>query len=260
MNAKNAPPTSLAVTPWKVIEKALSVDPQKASVIVIVLAIFAAIAIIGTWFASSFDTGLALRVLGIGAVAYVGLAILANLPGLLVRVLSWFITLIFMLLTTVAVTKIVFNIPSHLSIWCLFHWFDQGCFFAEKRPEVTTPSKPSQIDGASIPGPISEDVWVSINRFDPWTKEQAQRLGNQLESVGWDVRTQDYRAVTAAEGFLEVRFSDPKYHEDAVRLSQALKQIMKSDTSSAVHVIDLSRTKWKDKEFPKHIEVWIGDR
>lgn len=255
---------SLTIAPWKVIEKALSVNPDLAKVIVTTLAVFAGVAIVGVWFKDGLDTGFALEVAGIGAAVYIGLTILANLPGLLVHTIAWFVAGVFMAITTLAVVQIVSGgraLPA-VSVWCLYNWFGQGCALAQERPEI--PIEPAssgdnnQLPGTQVPSPLLADTWLSVNRSEPWTHKEAERLGEELENAGWDVQTSQFNNVAAAEGTLEVRYSSPEYREEAINLAAALQKIVRSDTTAPVRVFDLSATKWRDQNSPEHIEVWIG--
>nr|WP_321459553.1 hypothetical protein [uncultured Cohaesibacter sp.] len=179
------------------------------------------------------------------------------------RILAWFVAVVFMLLTSVAVSKIVFGpqVFPHVSIWCIYNWYDQGCsLLSQDRAEIPVIAEKKSSETTSHSGPINDETWISINRFAPWTIEQATSLGQQLEEAGWDVKSSQFPAIPAADGKLEVRFSDKKYQEDAVRLAKDLNSLIKPSQMNAIRVFDLSETKWKDTTNPMHLEVWIGKK
>lgn len=252
---------AIAISPWQVVEKALSLDKAKARVAVVVLTCLAVVAIASVWYRDGFDTKFAARVAFFGAAAYVGLAVLANLRGLLVRVLAWFLAMNFMLLTSAAVTQVVSGgraLPN-VTVWCLYNWFDQGCVLASEREELVLASTPkATLD--QLLGPSSNDAWISINFFEPWGRPEAEALKAELIAIGWDVQTDQFAPNSAAEGVLEIRYSDPRYQQDAINLSETLQKLIEDATSLSVAVYDLSETRWRDTEFPMHIQIWMGKK
>ncbi len=253
--------SSITINPWRVIERALSLDTGKATVIVVILACLAVIAIAAVWFRSGFDNGFALQVALFGALAYIGLAILANLRGLLVHILAWFLAMTFMLLTTAAVAQVVSAgraLPG-VTVWCLYNWFDQGCALAPERTQVSIGTDPVASPDQLL-GPQNDDAWVSINFSEPWTPSEAENLKQELAAIDWDVPTREFNPNPSAEGTLEVRYSSPEYREDAINLADTLQKLIEDDTDQSVKVYDLSDTRWRDAEFPMHIQIWMGTK
>lgn len=258
----------VTISPWKVIEKALSIDPQRARVIVVMLAFFAFIAIASAFLATK-DPKFVLWVGGVGAVAYLGLTVLANLPGLIVHVISWFLTLVFIIMSTATLARVLTEgkfLPN-TTTYCLWTFLlGEGC---AQEIEAETQNRLAEVnlDQISEPDGSDEDMlvapviepWISISRFTPWSKDEAQAIGGALIANDWNVDTKDYLSVAAAEGTFEVRYSSPDYAVAAYRLASELQVLVAPYSSEQLSVQDLSQTRWRNDD-PSHIEIWLGKK
>ena len=244
------------MTPIAIIEKLLAVNRSAAVLILTGLAVFAAVAIFQTLQINDFKGGVLIAgyIIGMG----LALTVISNvLENLLIRsVISWFITMIFILYSsTIFVSAVLSPTPLINPPSCLLRFWEDcrglgGVIdrVADGVPAPTltpVPRMPTTSSGAS------PALQIFVQFAGLLRREDVIAVSRGLRAAGWNVQGADQggERIAAAAGLNEIRYF-PANEEAAKVLAQQIQ---------ATNLLKRPVTLQPRRDIrPDVLEVWIS--
>jgi hypothetical protein len=243
------------MNPVQVFERLLSVNKSAATFLLVGIAVFAAVAIVGT-FQIDRDTAFltAAYIVGFSAFVYV-LTLIVNHP-MLKLVLGWFVTLFFIcVVLVVSVSAVMPDRSPFAPTYCLVRFWEPCSAVAVRissvsTPAITTSAAPTENGQEAVQ---KSDYQVFVQFAGLLQRQNVMAMMQGVAQQGWDVQGTDRggERTGAAAGYNEVRYNEAD-REAAAALAKAVQ-----DSGIVTEPI-------KVKQMPrgvlpaKTLEVWIS--
>jgi hypothetical protein len=246
---------AIVLSPITALNDLLKMDPKVAKPLFAGIAVFAAVAVVGTFGVDRRTVGLmAIEIVGLGAV----LMVLANVLNdkLLKKVLGWFVTLLIMALVTAFFVSAVFRHQGIIKpVYCLSQIW-KVCEDAE-REVVSRNSEVIQQNvrvapaaAATAKGVDPAAHIVSIRFAGLITRNNITGLNHALREGGWGLDGDSGERAERAQGLNQVRYSDPADRPAAEALAH-----MVSETAIASAAVEAKASPGVP---PGVLELWIS--
>ena len=212
--------------------------------------------------------------------------VLSRLPGKLVVVLSWVISIGFSIWLVALLAQIITAsrfTPYLATAQCMVQPFDERCVFNRAAVALAQPA-PAPAPSDAVPAPqadtslgagdgqsaalepltrgLTASVVPGVNQvyiqFAVLSRDDVVSLAMQLVGFGWSVQGADAggERLAAADGLMEVRFFYPDDQPRAELLAQNVSQSRPGNPPVAVR--DLSGSGLAGSVPPGHFELWIS--
>jgi hypothetical protein len=259
------------LTPFEIVSKALYVDKATAQVISGGLFLLAVAALVITWQINPDDlyrVGIFIVVFSIFAL------VLAHLPGIMSRLLAWFVVLTSISYGALFAFQFVSNsyfTPPVMRAGCFLSPWEQNCPLNELQSVSSavepSPAIPGDSDGAPLPSTAATDsgspgavdtltegrqVWIHF--AGDLSRERVIELAAALGDAGWTVvdAGRGGERISSAYGLNQVRYVDP---DDLGAAQQLARRISASGLVGTVDVRDFTHLANRGL-----LEVWISVR
>lgn len=246
---------AIVLSPITALNDLLKIDRKVAKPLFAGIAVFAAVAVVGTFGVDGRTVGLmATEIVGLGAVLMV-LANVLNDP-LLKKVLGWFVTLLIMALVTAFFVSAVFRDQGIIKpVYCLSQIWKvceqvESEVVSRNAQAIQEKVRVAPAAAATAKGVDPSAYTVSIRFAGLVTRANIVGLNRALKEGGWGVEGESGERAERAQGLNQVRYSGPADRAAAEALARLV-----SGTGIASRAVEA-------KAFPAVppgvLELWIS--
>jgi len=189
------------------------------------------------------------------------ITILANLKGIVIRILGWVFTLGFVLWSTAALAQIISNnaISWIAPAQCLIYPMSSGCSLAATNRALSPAIPASPGPGSDTAGLENQVDRVFIQFAGSINRSNVVAFAETLVGEGWPVKGADRggERTISAIGLNEVRYFHQEDKDAAEALAETTSRI--SPAGHSLKVRDLSETSYSREDTEGLLEIWISN-